>query len=184
MFNYPAWSRTVQPNDRQVLGFRACFLSNSFAAYRMSYLQEVGGFPNNVILGEDTSVAARLLLVGRSIRYEASACAYHSHNYSLLEEFQRYFDTGVFHARTTWLLDAFGGTSGEGKRFVHSEMRFLAQRAPGLMPSALMHTAAKLAGYRLGRAERWLPLALKRRMGMFKSFWSVAHQTSTETGRE
>lgn len=182
-FNYPARSRTIRPEDHKVLGFKACFLSNSFAAYRMVDLNQVGGFPSNVILGEDTLVAGKLLFAGRSIRYESSACVYHSHNYSVGEEFRRYFDTGVFHARTSWLLDAFGGASGEGKRFVLSEMRFLAKRSPLQIPGALIRTLAKFAGYRLGRIEHVLPLALKIRMSMFKSFWASAGSADTTTHR-
>lgn len=171
MFNYPAVSRMVSLADKTQLGLKACFLSNSFAAYRVTDLLAVGGFPSNVILGEDMAVAARLLLAGKRVAYQAGACAYHSHNYTPLEDFRRYFDTGVFHAREQWLLDAFGGASGEGLRFVKSELRYLLKNAPWLIPSALLRTVLKLLGYRLGRAEVRLPLALKRRLSMFRGFW-------------
>lgn len=184
LFNYPQASRTVGLEDRAVLGFKACFLSNSFAAYRVEDLNAVGGFPDDVILGEDTSVAAKLLLSGRRIRYEATACVIHSHNYSVMQEFQRYFDTGVFHARTPWLLDAFGSANGEGKRYVLSEWRHLTQQAPWLLPGATFRTAAKLVGYRLGRVEHLLPLAVKRRMSMFKSFWNKAASQHTGPARQ
>ncbi|MFE0678513.1 hypothetical protein ACFW26_34910, partial [Streptomyces sp. NPDC058867] len=45
---------------------------------------------------------------------------HHSHSYSIGEEFRRYFDVGVMHARAPWLLDRFGKAEGEGKRFVQS----------------------------------------------------------------
>jgi len=61
-FNYPAASRTLSMVDQPRLGLKTCFLSNSFAAYRLADLLDVGGFPNNVILGEDMSVAGRLLM--------------------------------------------------------------------------------------------------------------------------
>lgn len=178
-FNYPAQSRSVSAEDRKELGIKACFLSNSFAAYRVRALQDVGGFPSDVILGEDTTVAARLLLAGGRIYYQASACVRHSHNYTPYEEFNRYFDTGVFHARSEWLLDAFGTASGEGKRFVNSEMRYLFVNAPAEIPSALWRTGLKLAGYRLGRAERSLPISMKRRFSMFKAFWGNGAQRSS-----
>lgn len=172
IFNYQNISRTIKLNDKESLGIKACFLSNSFAAYRVSDLLSIGGFSKNVILGEDTSAAARLLLAGKAIRYQADACVYHSHDYTPLEEFRRYFDTGVFHARERWLLDAFGGAGGEGFRFVKSELRYLLRKAPWLIPSALLRTACKLAGYRLGRAEALLPVSLKRRLSMFRAYWS------------
>lgn len=171
MFNYPDAPRVVSLADKDRLGLKTCFMSNSFAAYRVTDLLAVGGFPSDVILGEDMAVAARLLLAGKRVAYQAEACAYHSHNYTPLEDFRRYFDTGVFHAREQWLLDAFGGASGEGLRFVKSELRYLLKHAPWLIPSALLRTVLKLLGYRLGRAEARLPLALKRRLSMFSGFW-------------
>ncbi|MDP2417413.1 MAG: glycosyltransferase [Hydrogenophaga sp.] len=172
IFNYPDASRVVSLADKGRLGLKTCFLSNSFAAYRVADLLAVGGFPSKVILGEDMSVAACLLLAGKRVAYQADACVYHSHNYTPLEDFRRHFDTGVFHAREQWLLDAFGGASGEGLRFVKSELRYLLKHAPWLIPNALLRTVLKLLGYRLGRAEARLPLGLKRRLSMFSGFWS------------
>jgi rhamnosyltransferase len=71
------------------------------------------------------SVAARLLMAGKRVAYVAEACVHHSHNYSLVQEFRRYFDTGVFHARSPWLLQEFGTANSEGLRFVRSEISFL-----------------------------------------------------------
>jgi rhamnosyltransferase len=172
LFNYPAASRVVSLADKERLGLKACFMSNSFAAYRVADLQAVGGFPSDVILGEDMSVAARLLMAGKSVAYVADACAYHSHNYSVMQEFRRYFDTGVFHARSPWLLAEFGSAGGEGLRFVRSELAYLWRHAPGWIPSALVRTAAKLIGYRLGRLESRWPLWFKRWCSMHKGYWA------------
>ncbi|WP_299510624.1 glycosyltransferase family 2 protein, partial [uncultured Limnohabitans sp.] len=147
-------------------------VSNSFAAYRVADLQAVGGFPSSVILGEDMSVAARLLMAGKTVAYVADACAHHSHNYSVLQEFRRYFDTGVFHARSPWLLAEFGSASGEGLRFVRCELAYLWRHAPWWIPSALVRTAAKLIGYRLGRLESRWPLWFKRWCSMHKGYWN------------
>lgn len=171
LFNYPDVSRSVSLADKSRLGLKACFMSNSFAAYRVADLQAVGGFPSDVILGEDMSVAARLLMAGKSVAYVADACAHHSHNYSVMQEFRRYFDTGVFHARSPWLLAEFGSASGEGLRFVRSELAYLWRHAPGWIPSALVRTAAKLIGYRLGRLESRWPLRFKRWCSMHKGYW-------------
>jgi len=170
-FNYPDQSRTIRFEDKAQLGLKACFLSNSFAAYRLSDLLAVGGFPPNVILGEDMSVAARLLMAGKRVAYVAEACVFHSHNYSIGQEFRRYFDTGVFHARSPWLLQAFGSAGGEGLRFVKSELSYLWQHAPAWIPSAMMRTVFKLLGYRLGLLESWWPLWLKKRMSMHPNYW-------------
>jgi rhamnosyltransferase len=171
-FNYPETSRIISIADHPQLGIKTCFLSNSFAAYRLSDLVEIGGFPADVVLGEDMSAAARLLMAGRRIAYVANSCVFHSHNYSIKQEFQRYFDTGVFHARSPWLLLTFGSAEGEGVRFVYAEFNYLMQYAPIWIPSAAIRTMAKWLGYKLGRREANLPLFIKRMCSMHKGYWS------------
>ena len=171
-FNYPEDSDVRTLASREQLGIKAAFLSNSLAAYRRSALMAVGGFPTEVIFGEDMVTAARLLLAGYKVAYVAEACAYHSHSYSGMQEFKRYFDIGVLHSREKWLLEEFGRAGGEGKRFVMSELRYLGQRAPWQIPSALLRTWLKLVGYRLGQMEARLTPGAKRRLSMHPKFWS------------
>jgi rhamnosyltransferase len=172
LFNYPTTSRTLSMADQPQLGIKTCFFSNSFAAYRRADLMAVGGFPSDVILGEDMFVAARMLMAGKRVAYVAEACVNHSHNYTLAQEFRRYFDTGVFHARSSWLLQTFGGAGGEGLRFLLSEMKYLWRHAPSFMFVAIVHTFAKWIGYKLGRQEAYLPLRLKRLLSMHKGYWN------------
>ena len=172
-FNYPATSEVRSLDSRERLGIKTVFFSNSLAAYRRSALMQVGGFPTNVILGEDTVVAGRLLLAGYKIAYAADACAYHSHSYTRLQEFKRYFDIGVLHSREHWLLDEFGHATGEGRRFILSELRYLREQDAWRIPSALVRAGVKYVGYRLGRAEAWLSLYLKRQLSMHPGFWVV-----------
>jgi rhamnosyltransferase len=171
-FNYSGTSEMRTLASREQLGIKAVFLSNSLAAYRRSALIDVGGFPTNVIFGEDMVTAARLLLAGYKVAYVASACAYHSHSYTQMQEFKRYFDIGVLHRREGWLLEEFGRVSGEGKRFVISELKYLAKRDAWQIPSALVRTGIKLLGYRLGRMEALLTPDIKRQLSMHPKFWT------------
>lgn len=172
LFNYPDRSQVKSLDDAPRRGIKAAFLSDSFAAYRAEALQAVGGFPERVILGEDTWVAARMLLAGWKSVYCAEAKVYHSHDYSIMEEFRRYFDTGVFHARAPWIRDQFGRAEGEGKRFVLSELRCLLRRAPWLIPATFLRNGMKFLGYRMGLAEGKLPRELKRWCSMNRAFWN------------
>jgi rhamnosyltransferase len=180
-FNYPPVSDLRSLESRQRLGFKAAFISNSFAAYRRSALEAVGGFPSDVIFGEDTVTAARMLVEGWKIAYVAEAEAYHSHTYSWRQDFRRYFDIGVLHARESWMIKTFGTTGGEGSRFVFSELAYLWPKYAWLIPSALIRTAAKFAGYRLGLIEARLSPRLKYHLSMHRTFWrsgSTARQPS------
>jgi len=171
LFNYPEVSGIRGFESRDTLGIKTIFISNSFAAYRRRALDEVGGFPSHVIFGEDTVTAARLLQKGWRIAYVAEAQVYHSHDYSSAEEFKRYFDIGVLHARESWLLENFGRTADEGAKFVRSEVAYLCKRCPWLVPVGLWRNALKFVGYQLGRMERRLSSHLKRRLSMHKEFW-------------
>jgi rhamnosyltransferase len=171
LFNYPAQSSIRELNSREQLGFKAIFISNSFAAYRRDALLAVGGFPRDLIFGEDTVAAAKLLLSGQKIAYVAEAQVYHSHTYTWRQDFKRYFDIGVLHARENWLLREFGNTGGEGSRFVQSELKYLCPRYWWLIPSAIIRTALKLIGYRLGLVENRLSLGWKRKLSMHPNFW-------------
>lgn len=171
LFNYPPTGCIKDLESRHVLGIKAAFLSNSFSVFRVRALLEAGGFPTAVIMAEDTLVTGRLLLKGWKVAYVAEAAVYHSHPYGMIEEFRRYFDTGVYHRREAWLRDAFGNAGSEGKRYILSELKYLAGHAPLRIPEALLRTGVKLAGYQLGLRYRALGVSLSRRLSMHKGYW-------------
>ena len=173
LYNYPPQGALRSLEDRARLGLKTVFISNSFAAYRRTALLAVGGFPTDTIMNEDTFVAGRLLLAGWQVAYCAEAQVHHSHDYGVAEEFRRYFDIGVFHAREAWLRENFGVAESEGGRYVRSELRYLVREAPWLIPSAVLRNAAKWLGYRLGCAESRLPTRLKRGLSMHRRYWST-----------
>jgi rhamnosyltransferase len=149
-FNYGPVPMVKRLADLDRLGLKTCFFSNSFGAYRCDALGAIGGFPTTDF-GEDMLAVARLLIDGRHIAYVAEACVHHSHDYSIRDEFWRYYSTGQFHKLHPWLLEAFGGATGEGARFVLSEARYLVEKAPHLLPAMGIRTLAKYLGYRLGK---------------------------------
>ena len=150
-FNYPAESQLRSFDDRKIYGLKTVFASNSFAAYRVEALQNVGGFPNNVPLCEDMYVAAKMLLDGWKIFYAADAQVYHSHNYTAAQEFRRYVQIGKFHAQESWIRETFGSAEGAGKKFVLMKLSALAKKNPLDCFGAIFRDAAKFFGYRLGR---------------------------------
>ncbi len=171
LFNYPAQSRHKSRDSIPELGLRTAVVSNSFAAYRRDSLLELGGFPTGTLFGEDTLTGARAILAGRKIVYVGDAEVYHSHDYSLIEEFQRYFDNGVFYSREKWILETFGAAEGSGKDYVISEMKYLLKVAPWLLPLSAITVVVKYLGYRAGSMEKYFPTKLKLKASMNKAFW-------------
>lgn len=152
-FNYPAESQLRSFDDRKIFGIKTAFASNSFAAYDIGALKEVGGFPSHVPLCEDMYVAAKMLMCGRKIFYAADAQVYHSHNYTAAQEFRRYVQIGKFHAQEPWIRETFGSAEGAGKKFVLMKLAALAKKNPLDCIGAVFRDAAKFFGYRLGRLK-------------------------------
>ncbi len=172
-FNYPAESDLRSLQDVPRLGIKTCANSNSFAAYRKSALMQIGGFPERVILGEDVGVAAKMLIAGWKVAYCAEAKAFHSHDYTALQDFRRYFDVGVFHQQEHWILDTFTAPGKLGGQYVKSELRWCIQhKAYGMILVSFWHSGMKWLGYRLGRQYRCLPLWLRKRFSMHRFYWT------------
>ena len=170
-FNYPSESRVRTMADISALGIKTAFMSNSFAAYRLSVFDKLGGFPDNTILAEDMYLTAKMILSGYKVAYCAEAKVFHSHNYTLKQEFQRYFDTGVFQQEQKWIQQKFGRAASEGKRFVLSELKFLSIKSPLLIPKAILSTLAKLIGFKLGYYYYMLPYKWCKALSMHKGYW-------------
>jgi rhamnosyltransferase len=176
-FLYPATGDVRTLADAPRYGIRTAPLSNSFAAYRIRALNECGGFPSTLILGEDAHVGLHMLLAGWSVSYCATARVRHSHDYSVFQDMQRYFDFGVLHAQVPELLRELGEPEGDGLRFVKSELRYMTAAAPWRLPEAVVRNTAKYLGYRLGRVFKKLPNILRRRLSMTAGYWD---STSTD----
>ncbi len=175
LFNYPCSSQVRALESRRELGFRTVFFSNSFAAYRRSALDAVGGFPVDGIVSEEVTVAARMLLAGWKIVYEADSQVLHSHPLSLTDEFSRYFDIGVQHGCQPWIRENFGGARGEGSKFLKSQFRFLFHEYPLWIPYAVLRTISKFIAYSLGQKQRFLPTVMSRWLSSQPGFW-VQHK--------
>ncbi|MBB5346574.1 glycosyltransferase family 2 protein [Desulfoprunum benzoelyticum] len=171
-FNYPPQSCLRDFNDRKRYGLRTIFVSNSFAAYRRQALAEVGYFKNGLIFGEDTCTVGRLLQRGYRIAYVGEARVYHSHNYSLAEEFRRSFDIGVLHATEHWLLETYGHAEGIGLTMVRRQLTELGRRRRvALMADVVVRSVLKYCGYRLGRSFRKIPAQYVPSLSMHRTWW-------------
>jgi rhamnosyltransferase len=121
---------------------------------------------------EDVYVGAKAVLAGYTIHYNAEACVIHSHNYSLLEEFRRYFDIGVFYHQEKWIVESFSKAEKEGIKYVKAEIRHLINSgSKRLIPEMLLRTSLKYAGYLMGKHEKSIPMRLKRVLSMHHYYW-------------
>lgn len=170
-FTYPAQSSIRDRESFRQMGYRAAFSSDVYAVYRAKALRSIGGFPQHIIVSEDSYVAARLLLAGWKAAYSADSTVEHSHRYSLWQTFRRYFDVGVFHACEQPLMLMVGAPDREAGAYVRSLIGYLTQRRKLLLPLAALQTLVKLLGFRLGKRYHKLPRGLCERISIQKAYW-------------
>src|SRR6185437_3115717 len=157
--------------NRSELGYRYYHFSTVNCAIRKKVWEQTR-FPQNINVCEDVAIAARILDAGRKIVYEPEAAVYHSHDFSSLRLFRRYFDLGViYHRLNIWdranktMLLRDGLRSLREKLDLSRNHYGVAARGAGICQDA-----AKYAGLLLGRNERLLPRTLKRRLSTFGVF--------------
>lgn len=179
-FNYTEESIIKDLHQIPILGIKTFFCSNVCSAIRRKEFEEVGGFPENIIMNEDMVLAAKLILKGYKVAYQASAAVFHSHNYTLRNQFQRYFDIGVSISRNRWLLKNIQSET-EGVRLLKEQTKYLiSEKKAAYVFYGFLQAMAKYSGYRLGLAETRLPLKLKRIFSMHKGFWKDKNNTFQE----
>jgi rhamnosyltransferase len=160
------------PATRQQLGYRYYHMSTVNAAIRRAVWGETK-FPEELKVFEDLGIAKRILDSGWNIVYEPHASVYHSHAHTAKGLFKRYFDIGY----TLKRLKIWNDTTREsilrdGWKIFRGNLSRLSASANGNgsqrnVRASLTQEVAKSAGMFLGLHERFLPLALKRRMSAF-----------------
>ncbi len=173
-FNYASESHIRGKEDIANYGIKTCYNSNSFAAYRVDIFNELGGFPESIIFGEDMYFAAKAILSGYKVGYCANAMAYHSHNYSLWEDFKRYFDIGVFHKKEDWIREKFNSLGGEGVKYFKAEIVYMFEKH-GFMEviKSFIRNGVKYLAFQLGIHYTKLPFFIVRNFALNKNYWKI-----------
>lgn len=171
-FNYPAESHSAMEKAAQTNnGIKSIFCSDVCAMYDRIAYEEVGGFPGKVIFNEDEIFAAKSLKAGYDIRYEAQAVVIHSHNYSGVQYFKRYFDLGVSQADFSYIFNEYHAED-EGIRLVMQTFRYLMKRKSYFdIPVLFYHSGMKLIGMKLGKMYRKLPDKIIMKCTSNKAYW-------------
>ncbi|HYE06656.1 MAG TPA: glycosyltransferase [Planctomycetota bacterium] len=169
--NYPAAPSRRTRADIDRLGIRAFFFSNVASAIDRATFDRLGGFPDDVVMNEDMLFCAKLLRDGGTVAYAAEAVVRHSHNYSIGQQFRRYFDIGAFLAASGPLL-AGARSGGQGAAYVARLLAWLVRRgAIDEVPRAVVESAAKWLAFQLGRRGDRLSRGLKRRLSLHRAYW-------------
>ena len=88
-FNYPAESHVRSEADVEQMGIKAFFCSDVCAAYNRKIYEDIGGFDYPLKTNEDMFFAANAIRSGYKVAYAADAQVFHSHNFTLKEQYER-----------------------------------------------------------------------------------------------
>ncbi|NBD27574.1 glycosyltransferase [Paenibacillus sp. T1] len=170
--NYPPVSMRKSEADLPELGIKTFFCSNVCAAYRKAIFFERGQFDAPVLFNEDLFFAARCILNGYTVNYAAEARVIHSHNYSVVQQFRRYFDNGVSMRDNEWVYP-YSAVGKAGSRLVWHQLRYLVRNRHWLwVPKLAADAGAKFLGFQLGKRYRKLPERLCVRFSMHRGIWA------------
>lgn len=149
-FNYPDTGAIKGRDDIKRYGIMTFRLSNVCSAIKKELFMKVGMFPEGVRANEDMLISAQFILNGYRVAYIPGAVVIHSHEYSLLKLFRRYYNIGSSIRTHKWIL-TYAEPEGEGIKFMKGQIRFvLRQRKYFWIPIIFLESLAKYAGYKFG----------------------------------
>jgi len=158
------------PSSKQRLGYRYYHFSDANAAIRRE-VWEATRFPEDLKVFEDLGIAKRILDAGWHIVYEPEASVVHSHNHTTVELFKRYFDIGyTFERLGIWNERTHNSMMKEAGKLVRKKLR---RNGPGTRSAAaggIKMDVAKSAGFWFGVNQKYLPMAVKRRLSAHHVF--------------
>ncbi|MCR5202708.1 MAG: glycosyltransferase [Lachnospiraceae bacterium] len=169
--NYPKKSQVKSAKDIESMGIKAFFCSDVCAMYDKEKYYELGGFEEKTIFNEDAIIASKALDKGYTVTYEADARVYHSHSYTLKQQFTRNFDLGVSHKLYS---DIFSRVSSEkeGGAYAKNVIKTLLKKGKVITCFYFcLQCGFKLFGYKFGKNYNKLPKKLVKKMAMNKSFF-------------
>ena len=157
-------------STKQGLGYRYYHFSDANAAIRRE-VWEATRFPEELKVFEDLGIAKRILDAGWNIVYEPEASVVHSHNHTTVELFKRYFDIGyTFERLGIWNERTQNSMMQELGKLVRNKLQVNGSRIRSTVVGGIKTDLAKSAGFWLGVHERYLPVAVKRRLSAHHVF--------------
>lgn len=149
--NYPEQSVIKTKNDLKMLGIKTFFTSDSCAMYRGEYFRMNGGFKSGLNTSEDMEFAARAIMDDKKVAYMADAKVYHSHNFTLLQVWQRYREIGKFFSRNRWILETVAqhyDIASTGAQQALQELQYLSKHSVVSIPRSIILSLLKYIAFK------------------------------------
>lgn len=170
-FNYPTTCFTRSKEDIPRLGIKTFFASDCCSAYRRSAYEAIGGFDKRILINEDMKIAAQFIYAGYKIAYVGLAGVWHSHDYSLKQQYARNFDVSVFMTQHPELFANISATS-EGIKMVKWVEKKLILHGHFISAAYyLVESFVKFMANRKGKTYKTMTKQQLVNCSMHKNYW-------------
>lgn len=148
--NYPEKSSIVTKDDIERLGLRAFFFSDASSAIKKDIFEELNGYDSKrLIISEDMYFAHKLITGGYRIKYCAESEVIHSHDFTLKQQYDRYYDTGKFFKENAY-LNKYKVNSAGGELALYVLKRAISEGNWKVVIKWLPNMMARFIGMKLG----------------------------------
>ncbi|MBI2441834.1 MAG: glycosyltransferase family 2 protein [Lentisphaerae bacterium] len=145
------------------------FFSNVSAAVRREALLSYP-FDETLIMSEDQQFARDLIVAGYAIVYQPASVVIHSHRYSLLTAFRRYFDS-VYSLTRIFPAHDLKVSAGMGRRYLREEAAYILRQHPFYFPYYCLYTLCKVSGVLCSHVAGRMPKGLARACSLHRYYW-------------
>lgn len=149
--NYPEESYIVSKKDLKEKGLRTFFFSDASSAIRTDIFKELNGYDGKKLpTNEDMYIAYKIITNGYRIKYCSDSIVYHSHDFSLKQLYQRYYDTGVFFSENSY-LDKFGTNKSGGGLAKYILKRAIEDKNIKVLINFMPNMVVRFVGLKMGK---------------------------------
>ncbi len=152
-------------NPKNVLD--AFFFSNVSSAIKRDVFNKYP-FSEKVYIGEDQFWSKTVLNNGYKTQYVAQSIVHHSHNFTLTQTFQRYYDSAVTLGKT-FDLQSSKEFLQIGSGFTIQTIIYILKKNPLKLPKELLYIIAKTTGTFVGKNKRYLPKSWQKKCSYYNS---------------
>lgn len=152
--NYSSQSSYKTRDDIDKLQLRTFFFSDASSAIKRDIFVELNGYDGKKLpINEDMYIAYKLIMNGYTIKYCADSKVIHSHDFTLKQIYDRYYDTGKFFKENEYLNKYKVNSSGAGmakyvlKRAIQEKnYKVLAKFIPNMVARFIGMKVGKISG--------------------------------------
>lgn len=149
--NYPEKSKIVSKEDIAVLGLKTFFFSDASSAIKRETFIKLKGYDQkNLPISEDMYIAYKIIMNGYKIKYCADSEIVHSHQFTLKQQYKRYYDTGKFFKENSY-LDQYGTNKAGGGMASYILKRAWQEKNIKVLVNFIPNMGVRFLGMKMGK---------------------------------